>query len=309
MRVSIPSTAAASAPGDAASLVGVVRAAAQATGTRFDYLLKTAMRESSLDPSLTSSTSSATGLYQFIEQTWLATLKAEGGKFGYGDLAAAVSRSASGRHVVGDPALRQRILDLRKDPQAAALMAGAFSARNAAHLRGALGRAPSDGELYIAHFLGPAGAVRLIDRAAQQPDVRAADVFPQAARANRAIFYDRSGAPRSLSAVKAALMAQHERAVPASAVIASASASASAPAIAPGEPAMARGFVAERAPEPAAVHGLFGAARSAPVEGGVAALWGLPARAGTRASGPVRLGAIGAPLDLARFLHLPTRAG
>jgi hypothetical protein len=94
---------------------------------------------------------------------------------------------------------------LRGDPSASAAMAGAFTRNNAEQLSGALGRRPTDGELYIAHFLGPDGAGRLINAANSRPDASAAAMFPGAAQANRAIFYDRAGHSRSAGEVYAVL--------------------------------------------------------------------------------------------------------
>src|SRR5215472_11904967 len=91
------------------SVTGAIRKAAQATGTSFDYLLATARVESDLNPNLTMRSSTATGLFQFIEQTWLGTLKQAGPAFGYGTYANAISQTASGRYVVADPALRNEI--------------------------------------------------------------------------------------------------------------------------------------------------------------------------------------------------------
>ena len=79
---------------------------------------------------------------------------------------------------------------LRTDPAASALMAGAFARGNAAQLAQSIGRAPTEGELYIAHFLGPDGAAKLIAAASSQPRANAATMFPQAAGANTSIFYD-----------------------------------------------------------------------------------------------------------------------
>ena len=59
-------------------------------------------------------------------------------------------------------------MQLRSDPSASAMMAGAFTRANADQLQSAIGRAPSEGELYIAHFLGPDGAGK---RLLVQPDV------------------------------------------------------------------------------------------------------------------------------------------
>jgi len=68
-----------------------------------------------------------------------------------------------------------------------------------------IGRQPSNGELYIAHFLGADGASKLINGAAAQPNASAAAMFPSAAAANHSIFYDPSGRARSISDVYAKL--------------------------------------------------------------------------------------------------------
>ncbi|MEG0819994.1 MAG: transglycosylase SLT domain-containing protein, partial [Brevundimonas sp.] len=52
-----------------------IRRASSTTGVDFDFLMKTARRESAMNPSARAGTSSASGLFQFIEQTWLATVK------------------------------------------------------------------------------------------------------------------------------------------------------------------------------------------------------------------------------------------
>jgi hypothetical protein len=195
----------------ASRVTGAIRDAARVTGAGFEYLLNTAVRESNLDPNAKSPNSSATGLFQFLDQTWLATLKQAGPSLGYGKYADAIAQDSSGRYTVSDPATRREIMALRKDPSANATMAGAFSNTNIKVLTERLGRKPTDGELYIAHFLGAAGAVRLISAAQTQPNTSAANLFPRAAEANGAIFYDRkTGAPRSLSQVYNVLVARHD---------------------------------------------------------------------------------------------------
>lgn len=194
-------------PADAAGRVtAALRSAAEATGAGFDYLLRTAKRESSLDPAAQAPTSSARGLFQFIDQTWLEVLKEEGPTLGLGAAAADVSKSASGRYAVADPARRAELLAMRDDPQAAALLAGAFTRRNAATFANGVGRAPTEGELYAAHFLGAQGSVELTKLAAATPQASAADAFPAQASANRAIFFDK-GRPRSAVEVYASLTA------------------------------------------------------------------------------------------------------
>src|ERR1700744_704670 len=194
-----------------AAVTGAIHQAASATGTSFQYLLATAQVESGLNPQAGASTSSARGLFQFIDQTWLATMKQAGPSLGYGQYASAITKNAAGKYEVQDPAMRSEILKLRNDPTANAVMAGAFTQANAALLSDRLGRAPSEGELYIAHFLGAGGAGRLISAASADPNASAASYFPNAASANPSIFYDRStGGARSLAQVRDVLTARYD---------------------------------------------------------------------------------------------------
>lgn len=191
-------------------VVGAIQNAARATATSFEYLLATAQVESGFNPNASAISSSARGLFQFIEQTWLATVKNFGPSLGYGRYADAIVRTSSGRYEVPDHAMRHQILTLRADPTANAVMAGAFTRANAARLTGRLGRPPKEGELYIAHFLGASGAARLINLASDQPGTNAANVFPSAAKANRAIFFDKQGHARSAAEVYRALSGRYD---------------------------------------------------------------------------------------------------
>jgi hypothetical protein len=193
----------------ATRVTGAIRDAARVTGAGFEYLLNTALRESNLNPNARNKASSATGLFQFIDQTWLATMKQSGASLGYGKYADAISKTSSGRYVVKDPAMRDQIFALRKDPTANSLMAGAFANSNAKVLTERLGRPPTDGELYMAHFLGASGASRFIRAAEANPNAKAAAYFPRAAQANSSVFYDKSGAARSLRQVYAGLVSRH----------------------------------------------------------------------------------------------------
>ena len=193
------------------TVTGAIRQASAATGTSFNYLLATARVESGLNPQAGASTSSARGLFQFIDQTWLGTMKQSGAELGYGPYAAAISQTASGHYQVTDPEMRKEILALRNDPTANATMAGAFTRANADILSKKLGRAPSEGELYIAHFLGAGGAARLISLASSDPNAKATQYFPNAATANSSIFFDRStGAARSMAQVRNVLTARYD---------------------------------------------------------------------------------------------------
>ena len=188
-----------------ARIAGAIKQAASTTGTSFEYLLATAKMESNFNPTASASTSSARGLFQFIDQTWLGTVKEAGSQLGYGNYAAAITKSSSGSYSVSDPAARRAILKLRDDPQAASAMAGVLTQSNSFRLTGKIGRRPTDNELYMAHFMGVGGAAKLIANAEDNPRASGARLFPNAAAANRSIFYERGGRARSVSEVYSVL--------------------------------------------------------------------------------------------------------
>ncbi|MGL4976318.1 MAG: lytic transglycosylase domain-containing protein, partial [Bosea sp. (in: a-proteobacteria)] len=249
-------------------VVSAIRTGADKTGTGFDYLLKTAQRESALEPDAKARTSSATGLFQFIEQTWFSMVKGEGARHGMSAYADAIKSTESGRLDVSDPAMREQILNLRKDPQASAVMAGAFTQKNREQLTAAIGREPNAGELYIAHVLGARGASDLIKGVASDPQAAAARSFPEAAGANRNIFFDKTGRPRTVQEVYGVLSASHSGMATTGPVVASQSQDM-VPIAAALTPGRAKGLI-----------GLFSTEGSrAPVSESVAKIWsGQPAR-------------------------------
>jgi hypothetical protein len=182
-------------------IAGAIKQAATGSGTSFEYLLATAKLESDFNPSAGATTSSAHGLFQFIDQTWLGTVKEAGAQFGYGDYADAITRSSDGYYSVSDPTARRAIMKLRDDPAAASAMAAVLTQSNSFKLTGMIGRRPTDAELYMAHFMGVGGAAKLITNAEDSPQVPGARLFPNAASANRSIFFDREGRARSVSEV------------------------------------------------------------------------------------------------------------
>lgn len=291
-------------PAAGSRVTGAIRQASQATGASFNYLLATAQVESGLDPQAGAATSSARGLFQFIEQTWLATMKQSGSALGYGRYAAAITQTASGRYEVADAALHGEILKLRNDPAANAVMAGAFTRTNAAQLTQQLGRAPSEGELYIAHFLGSGGAARLITFAANNPTAKATDFFANAAHANPSIFYDRTtGAARSVAQVRDILTARYHVARAGQGQSAATAQAGNGPAAAPDTAGIANAFataVPQRVADDTQVfHGLFtDGNRSSPVAPVVSALWRVPHVASSADAAPAPKPAS------ARTLHL-----
>jgi hypothetical protein len=299
------------------AVIGAIRNAARQTGADFQYLLATAQVESGLNPTASVSSSSAKGLFQFIDQTWLTQLKESGPGLGYGRYADAIVQTPSGHYTVPDPAMRQQIMALRDDPAANAAMAGAFTQQNAAVLRQRIGRTPSEGDLYVAHFLGAGGASQLINLANQSPGTAAASAFPNAAKANPSIFYDRQGRARSASEVYHVLVARYDVARAAPAVPASAIAANVAPAAAaqPITPATTRSAVlpvqaVAATPPPAHLrpnfHSMFSDTDRQPVSRFVRDLWtsnprvaaALTGQAQAPAAAPAAPAAPGAPLDL-----------
>lgn len=169
------------------AMLQAVSRAAEATGVDFSLLLETAKRESGLDKNAKAKTSSAAGLFQFIDSTWLSMIEKYGPKHGVsGD--------------VKNPAQRQALLDLRYDPDIAGRMAGELARENATVLEQKLGRPASIGEIYAAHVLGADGAAKLL----AAPGAIASALLPQAAAANRGIFFA-DGAPLTAANVLAKL--------------------------------------------------------------------------------------------------------
>ena len=174
---------------------GIARAAAR-TGTNFDFLLAQARIESSLNPMAKAGSSSAAGLFQFTNATWLKTLERHGAKHGYGWASAAVK----GGKIINQ-SMASQIMALRFNPDASSLVAGELAGDNRDNLVGSLGREPDDTELYLAHFLGSGDAARFIKALEANPSASAAALFPSAAASNPSIFLDASGNAQSLGDV------------------------------------------------------------------------------------------------------------
>lgn len=182
MTVNLPYALSESLSRAAGRVMPALQAAAARTGMDFNALLRTAKVESGFDPTARAATSSASGLFQFIDSTWLNTLRKYGARHG-------ISAGS-----------RTEALALRDDPYVSSLMAAEHMAENRQFLERSLGRAAGTSDLYMAHFLGAGGALRFLRNLESQPSMAAADLLPAAARANRAIFFDK-GAPRSLAEV------------------------------------------------------------------------------------------------------------
>ena len=182
-----------------ARVTSAIQRAAQRTGMDFDYLLNQARVESGLNASAAAGTSSARGLYQFIEQSWLAVVKKHGATHGLGWAADSIQNNG-GRLSVSN-GNRAAILGLRNDPEIASLMAAEHASDNKAAIQATLGREATGTDLYMAHFLGLGGAKQFLSAMDANPGRSAAALFPAAARANRNVFYAADGSARSLGQV------------------------------------------------------------------------------------------------------------
>ncbi len=182
------------------TLKGIQVASAQ-SGVSFQYLLAKASQESGFKAEAEASTSSATGLYQFTRGTWLDQFKRHGAELGFGDLSQRIGTGPGGRLSIADKNIEQKILGLREDPEASAKFAAAYARDNSATLSQNLNRDPDAADLYLAHFLGAGGASQMLAAAATAPNIYASHVVPEAARANRSVFFAESGVPRTVRQV------------------------------------------------------------------------------------------------------------
>lgn len=177
-----------------------IQRASARTGVDFTYLLGQAQVESSMRADARASTSSASGLYQFIEQSWLATVKKHGAEHGLEWAADAIGQSG-GRYTVADGATRSAILGLRNDADTASLMAAEYASDNKEALESSLGREVGGADLYMAHFLGVGGARKFLSALDQNPAAAGASLFPAAASSNRNVFFGEGGRARSVGEI------------------------------------------------------------------------------------------------------------
>lgn len=158
-----------------AEIKDAILGAADTHGVDRGYMLAMGAQESSFNPKAAAETSSAKGLYQFIDSTWKEMV----GKYGK-------------EHGIG--------LKDRYDPKANATMAAIFAKDNGKRLE-KQGHEVNSATLYAAHMLGGGGANALLSARKKDPNASAADALPAAARANRNVFYNKGGSPKSVDGV------------------------------------------------------------------------------------------------------------
>jgi LAS superfamily LD-carboxypeptidase LdcB len=162
---------------------GYIDEAVERSGTPLNVMLAIGKQESDFGRNLKNTSSSAKGIYQFIDGTWTQM----------------VSSSAA---IYGLPTTVK--VD---DERANVLMAGEYMRQNKIAFEKALQRPQKDGEMYISHFMGTQGGIDFVKAWEQNPGQNAAAAFPKAANANKTIFYNDNGTPRSMAQVYSKLSA------------------------------------------------------------------------------------------------------
>ena len=149
-----------------------IKTAAKRVGVDESIMLAMAKQESGFNSSAKAGTSSAKGLYQFIDASWNEMVKKYGGQY---------------------PELSRGPFD----PLASALAGALYIKENSRFLE--KNGIPVNGTtIYASHFLGPGGAKTLLTSDA---NTDATALLPQAASANRGIFYNKDGTPKTVGQV------------------------------------------------------------------------------------------------------------
>ena len=158
------------------SIKDMILAAADRVGVDQGIMMAMAKQESAFNPNAKAGTSSAKGLYQFLDSTWGDMVKKYGSRY---------------------PELNKG----QTDPMASALAGALFIKENGEYLKKA--GIPVDGtSIYAAHFLGPGGAKQLFSA---DPNTDAARLMPKPAAANKNIFYNKDGSSRTVGEVQSVL--------------------------------------------------------------------------------------------------------
>jgi hypothetical protein len=169
-------------------LAAVAEVAAVVTDADPVYLMALADKESNFVPHAESKMSSATGLYQFTDATWLETVKRVGPRYGMQHDADMI-RIVNGKPVVDDPEILKEILDRRSNPTIAAVMAAEKANYDKQRIERQLGHKLNHTQTYIAHLLGTGAAIQFLKLMKESPTTKAADAFPKAAPGNAPLFY------------------------------------------------------------------------------------------------------------------------
>lgn len=152
---------------------GTTTGSVAVTSNMRDYMKKSAILESTIDPNAANKGSSARGLFQFMPDTWTEYVGKMGKNYSLAD---------------------------RFDPVKSAEVMAFYTQSQKNQFEKSVGRSATDTDLYNAHFLGAGGAINFEKLRAANPNQSAAALFPKEAAQNTATFYN-NGRARSLQEV------------------------------------------------------------------------------------------------------------
>lgn len=165
-------------------LFAIMAQAGKSKGVDPSLLVAIANIESSLNPMAKAATSSALGLFQFVDATWRDLVTRYGKEDGV---------SLDSEH--------------RTDPRASSLMMCELIKENQNYLWNKGIKDLSKTDLYLAHFLGPNKAMKFIAQKRANGSVLGSTMFPSEAYVNRSVFFSKVGAtvsdstPRTLNEI------------------------------------------------------------------------------------------------------------
>lgn len=186
-------------------VLAAIRLASKRTGVEFPFLMELASTESNFRPTVRASTSTAVGLYQFKEDTWLDAIRAYGARYGLEKYSQRIEYTADSKGVmqpaIMDADLHAAALDLRLDARVSALLAAEHVRSNMRQLNSKLDRTLDRTDIYLTHFFGARGAISFLKALAEDPAQIAGEIFPGPASRNRSIFHDKARKPRTVAEV------------------------------------------------------------------------------------------------------------
>ncbi len=171
-----------------------------------EYLLLLATIESSLNPKAKARTSTATGIFQFLEQTWLEVIRDYGAKYGLEKEAKMIRKGKKGNpHLlyVKNKKEERRILNMRFDPTISTQMAIEFTNKNKEFLEKELKVKATNVNLYTVHFFGKNNAKKFFKILHKKPHWNPIDFFGRGVvNRNKGVFYFKNGkTPRSFGQI------------------------------------------------------------------------------------------------------------
>jgi len=151
----------------------MINGAGKMVGVDSNLMATMVAAESGFNPGVKAGSSSASGLMQFISDTWKAMVKKYGPKYG-------IPPGTS-----------------PFDAKANLLMGAEYIKENIQSMQKYLKRKVTDTDVYMGHFMGTGGAKQFLTA---DPSTIGATMFPAAAAANPTIYYDK-GRPKTLAEI------------------------------------------------------------------------------------------------------------